>query len=147
MTDPTAPRPSHIGLCVADLDRSVRFYRDGLGFEVAERYELDSDDLPGLERSLEVDGHVHVVSQFIRHGSLAIELLGYTDPTPGGTPSTSRSQLGLTHLAFHVDDLEASVQRVVDAGGVVVEPTRASVGVELVFLADPDGNRVELLQL
>ena len=37
--------------------------------------------------------------------------------------------------------------RVVAAGGTVLEATRASVGIELVFLTDPDGNRVELLQM
>ena len=38
--------PSHIGICVSDLDRSLRFYCEGLGFEVAERYELDSETPP-----------------------------------------------------------------------------------------------------
>jgi catechol 2,3-dioxygenase-like lactoylglutathione lyase family enzyme len=147
MTDPVAPRPSHLGLCVSDLDRALHFYCDGLGFTAAERYELDSDTLEGLDRSLEAGGHVTVVSQFIRHGALAIELLHYTDPEPHGTPSTSRTQLGFTHLAFHVTDLAAALARAVDAGGTVLEPTRASLGVELVFLADPDGNRVELLQM
>ena len=75
MTDPVAPRPSHLGLCVSDLDRALHFYCDGLGFTAAERYELDSDTLEGLDRSLEAGGHVTVVSQFIRHGALPIELL------------------------------------------------------------------------
>ena len=47
-------RPSHVGLCVRDLERSLRFFCDGLGFEKAEGFELDSDAAPGLERSLEV---------------------------------------------------------------------------------------------
>ena len=46
-------RPSHVGLCVRDLDRSLRFFCDGLGFERAEGFELDSDAAPGLDRSLE----------------------------------------------------------------------------------------------
>ena len=36
-------RPSHVGLCVRDLDRSLRFFCDGLGFDKAEGFELDSD--------------------------------------------------------------------------------------------------------
>ena len=147
LTDPSAPRPSHIGLCVSDLDAALRFYCDGLGFAAAERYELDSASLAGLDRSLEVDGHVQLVSQFVRHGTFAIELLHYTSPAPHGAPSSSRAELGMTHLAFHVDDLAAAVERVVAAGGTVLEPTRASLGIELVFLTDPDGNRVELLQM
>ena len=147
MSQPPDPRPSHVGLCVADLDAALRFYCDGLGFREAERYELDSEQVPGLDRSLEVPGHVRVVSQFIRHGDFAIELLHYAEPAAHGAPSTSRSQRGYTHLALHVDDLDAALQRAVDAGGSVLPDTRASLGIELVFLTDPDGNRVELLQM
>ena len=35
-----AYKPSHTGLCVTDLDRSLRFYCDGLGFEKANTYHL-----------------------------------------------------------------------------------------------------------
>lgn len=140
-------RPSHVGLCVADLDAALRFYCDGLGFTAAERYELDSERVPGLDRSLEVPGHVEVVSQFIRHGDFAIELLHYTEPAAHGTPSDSRAQRGYTHLALHVDDLVAATERATAAGGTVLPDTRASLGIELVFLTDPDGNRVELLQM
>ena len=147
MTDPTDPRPSHVGLCVRDLDAALRFYCDGLGFTAAERYELDSGTVPGLDRSLEVPGRVQVVSQFIRHGQFAIELLHYGEPKAHGEPSTSRAHRGYTHLALHVDDLDAALQRAVAAGGTVLPDTRASLGVELVFLTDPDGNRVELLQM
>jgi catechol 2,3-dioxygenase-like lactoylglutathione lyase family enzyme len=147
MTATSDPRPSHVGLCVADLDAALRFYCDGLGFAAAERYDLDSDQVPGLDRSLEVAGHVQVVSQFIRHGGFAIELLHYADPAAHGEPSSSRAQRGYTHLALHVDDIDAAVARAVEAGGTVLPDTRASLGIELVFLTDPDGNRVELLQM
>ena len=84
-------RASHVGLCVSDLERSVRFFCDGLGFELAHRFDLDSDQILGLDRSLEVDGHVVVTSQFIRLPGMAVELLHYEEPSPHGTPSTSRS--------------------------------------------------------
>lgn len=140
------PRPSHIGLCVSDLDAAMRFYCDGLGFSAAERFDLDDTMLPGLGASLEVDTPVTVASQFVRLGDMAIELLHYGEPAAGGSPSSSRGQLGLTHLAFHVEDLDTSVARAVEHGGTLLESTRGSLGVELVFLADPDGTRVELMQ-
>ena len=139
-------RPSHVGLCVSDLDRSLRFYCEGLGFEAAERYELDSKEAPGLDIALEVEGHVEVVSQFIRSGGMAIELLGYASPQPSGRPSTSRGLLGLTHLSFYVDDVDAAAARLVPLGGTILPETRQNPGVELVFLTDPDGTRVELMQ-
>ncbi len=147
MSSTTSPRPSHLGLCVADLDAAMRFYCEGLGFSAAERFDLDDEMLPGLGASLEVAGPVAVASQFIRLGDMAIELLHYTSPTASGTPSTSRGHLGLTHLAFHVDDLEASLARAIEHGGTLLESTRGSLGVELVFLADPDGTRVELMEM
>ena len=48
-------QPSHFGICVTDLDRSMRFYCDGLGFEAAERYDLKDTPESGLDRSLEVE--------------------------------------------------------------------------------------------
>jgi catechol 2,3-dioxygenase-like lactoylglutathione lyase family enzyme len=139
-------RPSHVGLCVSDLERSLRFYCEGLGFEAAERYELDSKQAPGLDIALEVEGHVEVVSQFIRSGGMAIELLGYASPQPSGRPSTSRGLLGLTHLSFYVDDVDAAATHQVSLGGTILPETRQNPGVELVFLTDPDGTRVELMQ-
>jgi catechol 2,3-dioxygenase-like lactoylglutathione lyase family enzyme len=139
-------RPSHLGLCVSDLARSMRFYCDGLGFVPAERFELDSDTLAGLAESLEVAAPASMTSQFIRSGGMAIELLHYRTPPASGRPSSSRGALGLTHLAFHVDDLATAVARAVEHGGSVLESTRGSLGVDLVFIADPDGTRVELMQ-
>ncbi|MCU0273226.1 MAG: VOC family protein [Acidimicrobiales bacterium] len=140
-------RPSHIGICVADLDRSLRFYCDGLGFRAEERFELDSDQVPGLDLALEIGERTVVTSQFVRAEGLAIELLAYTTPSPTGSPSASRRLLGLTHLSLYVDDLEAAIAHLVACGGTLLEETRQSPGIDLVFLADPDGVRVELMQL
>jgi catechol 2,3-dioxygenase-like lactoylglutathione lyase family enzyme len=140
-------RPSHIGICVADLDRSLRFYCDGLGFRAEERFELDSDQVPGLDLALEIGERTVVTSQFVRAEGLAIELLAYTTPSPTGSPSASRRLLGLTHLSLYVDDLEAAITHLVACGGTLLEETRQSPGIDLVFLADPDGVRVELMQL
>ncbi len=143
--DPGAAQPSHIGLCVTDLERSLRFYCDGLGFTRAEGYTLDDTILPALARSLEVASPVGVTSQFITLGTMKIELLCYSQPVPQGSPSTSRGQLGFTHLSFHVDDVDAGAARLVELGGTIIETTRANLGIEIVFLADPDGARVELM--
>lgn len=147
MTTPAAPfRLSHFGLCVSDLDRSLRFYGEGLGFEIAEQYQLDSDVMIGLDRALEVGERVVVTSQFIRLGTLAIELLHYETPAPTGAPSATRGQLGLSHLAFTVTDAEASAAHLVECGGTIIESTRAELGGPLLFLHDPDGVRIELMQ-
>lgn len=139
-------RPSHLGLCVSDMDAAMRFYCDGLGFEPTMVFDLDTTMLPGLGKSLEVDGEVAVRSQMIKRDTMTIELLAYSQPAVTGTPSASRGARGLTHLSFYVDDLEAAVARLVEHGGTVISSTRQNLGIDLVFLADPDGTRVELMQ-
>lgn len=137
--------PSHVGICVADLDASMRFYCDGLGFEPDARFDLTDTLLPGLDRALEVEGPVDMVSQFIQREGMRIELIGMRTPTPCGTPSTSRGSRGLTHLSFYVDDVDDAAARLVGLGGAILDDTRASIGLEVVFLTDPDGTRVELM--
>ena len=135
--------PSHFGLCVRDLPRSLRFWCDGLGFAAAERFEV-GDEFGG---ALEVEGRVDCVSQFIRKDGLAIELLAYRSPGAIGAPSARRNQLGLTHFSLYVDDLAAAAQHLVACGGKLLPATRAANAVvELLFVEDPDGVRVELMR-
>ncbi len=142
---PDGIQPSHLGLCVTDLDRSLRFYCEGLGFTASKGFELDDTTIPDLARGLELESPVMVTSQFIRLGDMKIELLHYSSPQPVGAPSTNRAQLGFTHLSFHVDDVDVTAARLVEFGGTIVPDTRANVGVEIVFIADPDGSRIELM--
>ncbi len=139
---------SHFGICVTDLERSLAFYCEALGFEKAESHEIGSEfaalmDLP------EVD----VTSQFIRRGPTAIELLAFREPSPfGERVRRAVNQLGLTHLSFRVRDVAAAAARVVEFGGAVVESSRTVIdlggtALEFVYCTDPDGVRVELMDL
>ena len=133
---------SHLGICVSDLDRSLRFYCDGLGFEKAESFPIDST----FADALEVPGEVVLTSQFIRREGVAIELLHFRSPGPVGEPSQRRNQLGITHLSFLVDDVDATAAALVAAGGAVLQATRTTGDVlDLLFLRDPDGVRIELM--
>ena len=138
-------RPSHLGICVSDLDRSLRFYCEGLGFEVGDRYDLSTAQIPDIHKGLEVEAPVTVTSQMVVNGPMKIELIHYPERVPEGTPSTSRGQLGLTHLSFTVKKVDESAARLVEQGGTILEHTRANVGIEIVFLTDPDGTRIELM--
>jgi lactoylglutathione lyase len=142
------PTFSHFGICVSDLERSLRFYCDALGFEKAESHSIGSEfaqlmDLPD----------VSVTSQFIRKDGTAIELLAFSEPAPfGDRERRAVNQLGLTHLSFRVADVEAVAARVVQLGGTVVESSRTAIdfgGTQLTFVycTDPDGVRVELMDL
>ena len=145
MPEAVVPQWSHVGLCVSDLERSIRFYCEGLGCERAERFELDGTQVPGLAEALEVPSPAVIVSQMVTSGRLKIELLGWASPTAHGRPSSRRNQLGLTHLSFYVDDVDRVAARLVACGGTLLPATRQSPGIDLVFLADPDGTRIELM--
>ncbi len=138
--------PSHVGICVSDLERSLRFYCDGLGFEPGDRYDLDSTELPGLERALEVRTDTVLASQMIERDGVRIELLKFQEPGVVGSPSSRRNQLGLTHLCFYVDNVDAAAERMLEFGAVVLDDTRSNPGTDIVFLMDPDGVRVELMR-
>jgi lactoylglutathione lyase len=135
---------SHVGICVSDLDRSLRFYCDGLGFEPTDRAELDGS----FAALLEVGPDLEATQQFVRREGMLLSLMCFAHPEPLGPPSSTRRHLGLTFLAFDVPDLAAAVARLVRHGGAVLESTRTAVqGFEMVFLADPDGVRIELLEV
>jgi catechol 2,3-dioxygenase-like lactoylglutathione lyase family enzyme len=145
MADDITYASSHAGICVSDIDRSMRFYCEGLGFQPAERYDLDSSQMPGLDRSLEVEGPLTVISQMIVSGGMKVELLAYPGRAAEGTPSTSRGLLGLTHLSFNVDRVDSAAARLVEFGGTIHEETRSDAGNVLLCLTDPDGTRIELM--
>jgi catechol 2,3-dioxygenase-like lactoylglutathione lyase family enzyme len=138
--------PSNIGICVRDLDRSVRFYCDGLGFTPGEVYELDGPEMPGLAGLFEVLDEVSLRLQVIERDGWRIELLEFRSPSAVGSPSARRNQLGLTHLAMYVDNVDAAAERLLEYGALVLDATRANLGTDVIFVMDPDGVRVALVR-
>lgn len=123
--DPHTPRVGHVHLKVADIDRSIAFYGDVLGFEVTARFGTHA-------AFLGAGGYHHHI------GLNTWDSAGGTPPPPGHT--------GLYHCAFLYPDraaLAAVVKRVIDAG--ITLDGAADHGVsEAIYLSDPDGNGVEL---
>jgi catechol 2,3-dioxygenase len=123
-----AVRVGHVHLKVADLDRSIAFYRDGLGFPVI------ADGRPlGLQAAFLAAGdyHHHI-------GLNTWESAGGEPPPPGHT--------GLYHVAFVYPDrheLAKAVRRLQDHGYTVDHASDHAATVS-VYLEDPDGNGVEL---
>jgi lactoylglutathione lyase len=135
---------SHFGICVSNLERSVAFYCDALGFEKGESHSIGREFAPLMDLE-----DVTLASQFIRKGTTTIELLGFDDPAPyGDRVRRPLNQLGITHFSFRVGDVEAAAAKVVEYGGSVVETSRTTLGsLEFVYCTDPDGVRIELMDL
>ena len=85
---------SHLGICVSDLDRSLRFYCEGLGFEEVASHHVGGE----FAALMEVEG-VELESRMLSRDGVTIELLGYAAPgTTGEATRRPMNQLGLTHL-------------------------------------------------
>lgn len=121
---------SHLSLSVADLDRSLGFYRDVLGLSVFVE-PFDATAFDGREAML-LAGRVVIVLQ--AHRSNGGERF---DPT----------RTGLDHLAFHVakrSDLATWASRL-DRHGVAHSETKDAGGLGwMIELRDPDGVQLEL---
>jgi catechol 2,3-dioxygenase-like lactoylglutathione lyase family enzyme len=139
---------SHLGICVSDLERSLRFYCEGLGFEPTDSHHV-GDEFAAL---MEV-APVSLESRMIRRDGVTLELLFFAEPGPTGEPvRRPMNQLGLTHLSLRVDDVEAVAATIESLGGAVVRPTRTTfdIGtahVDFLYCTDPDGVRIELMDL
>ena len=114
-------------LRVADLDRSTAFYRDVLGFRIAER----DPEHGGVFMTLGDDFHT-------------IDL--FPHPDPAGADPPTRSHVGVAHIAFQVasfDDLR-DAYATLQSHGVAIDRAMDHVNQRSIYFADPDGNRLEI---
>jgi catechol 2,3-dioxygenase-like lactoylglutathione lyase family enzyme len=116
---------NHVGGPVQDLDASLAFYTD-LGAQIVDTLFMEG---PKVTR-------VH-----LQLGTGLIELLHNQNPSPDAT-------YGLNHIGFMTDDLDNDYARLIAAGYAELSPPKVAGSGQgrLAFLADPNGNRVELLQ-
>ena len=120
----------HVALKVADIGRSLEFYRDRLGF--AEMMHLNNDD-----------------------GSLWLVYLRITDtqflelfPDGQGDRAPDRDATAVNHFCLECDDLDVTAARLRDAGvELTVEPKMGLDGNRQCWIEDPDGNRIEFMQM
>jgi catechol 2,3-dioxygenase-like lactoylglutathione lyase family enzyme len=135
---------SHYGVCVSDMEASTRFYVEALGYTKAEDFTVGSEFavLMGLDE-------VTLTSQFLEKDGARLELLSFAVPEPvGDKVMRPINKLGLTHLSFRVDDVDAAAALVAEHGGTVHPETRTTMGtLDFVYCSDPDGTRVELMKL
>ena len=121
----------HVGLKVTDMDRSLRFYCDGLGLELLRR----SDKGPGI------------ASAVLRVGAQEMNLFSNPGRATAPAVGAGADRPGMDHFCLEIDG--SSIDEVVAglaAAGIAVAkpPVKRSDGVSL-FVSDPDGCRVELI--
>ena len=139
-------RLTHVGICVSDLEHSLRFYRDVLGCREVGRLDMaggGADVINGLKG-------VELRAIYLERDGWRLELLAFPEPGwIGPREPRPMNQVGLTHLSFRVDDLEAVCAEVEAAGGGLLPETRIGgrdAPVRAIMAHDPDGMRLELIQ-
>jgi len=120
----TGVRMNHVGVSVTNFDESVRFYTQTLGFREAYRLRDDKGN-PTMS-----------YIQISRETFLEL------------APANANRPAGLSHVGIEADDITATVARLRQAGAQIQDPRfAANTNVTLTNVTDPQGIRVEYLQL
>lgn len=141
----------HINIVVSDLEKSVEFYTQVLGFKEIRRGHLEGEWIEKVTGLKNILADVVFISM---DSGPRIELLCYK--TPEGKcfgPNSMPNTIGLRHIAFQVDDMEAAVKKIRGAGVKIVGGPATvpeyiiahdSGRKTLCYFLDPDGTLLEL---
>jgi lactoylglutathione lyase len=117
----------HTRMRVSDIDQTIKFYTDVLGLEVVERKTSPRGS--------------HLAFLKVPNSEELIELASYPPSGP------VKVQEDLVHLAFQVDNLDATMDALKAQGVAITDgPTRTSSGSRFIFIDAPDGYEIELIE-
>jgi lactoylglutathione lyase len=121
---------AHVAIKVTDLDRSLDFYINKLGF-------------PEMLRLHKDDGSTWLVYLRITDDQYLEVFPGAeNDRAPGWDAN------GMNHMCLSVEDIDAVVKRIEAAGIALLLPLKLAVdGNRQAWIEDPDGNRIELMEM
>lgn len=138
----------HTGIQVESLERSLAFYRDLLGLETVFEWNPRAEYVGELVGYPDVDLHAAILR--VPDSNWFLEILEY-----GGVErapvDTRTANPGTGHVAFLVDDLDELYEELTAAGvASVSRPVTPTIGPNrggrAVYMIDPDGVRVELIE-
>ena len=138
---------NHTSFTVSNLDRTVGFFRDCLGFELISKAPRD----PALvSRITGVEGDDMVVA-FLKAPGHTLELIEYRAPAGKGAVKARPCDTGFAHVAFNVDDAAAAVEAAQRYGVKPVAPPVAidqgpNKGRRVVYVRDWDGVTLEFIE-
>jgi catechol 2,3-dioxygenase-like lactoylglutathione lyase family enzyme len=137
-------RTDHVGISVSNLQRSIRFYCDGLGMKVLEEESFEGsqyDQILGLQNA---KGRVAI----LKVDQLQLELFEFLRPEPRtADPDRPVCDQGLTHFCIEVTDLEGVCEQLKAAGARFHSPPLLFFGTtRATYVRDPDGNVFELIE-
>ncbi len=135
----------HVAISVADMERSIAFYRDIFGMtQACEAFPFGGEDYARIMALPDPQGRMCMMAK----GNLMLELFEFAKPTPAPKdPQYPVSDRGFTHFGVWVEDIEGTYQRMLDAGVKFHCPVlQFQGGMKATYGRDPDGNVFELLE-
>src|SRR3954468_268482 len=140
----------HVGITVKDLDASIRFYHDVLGLPIVTEPSPWFDSA-GLGPAVGVPGAA-LRQVCLQLGETIFELLEYRSPPAELTAPLPSNEIGASHAAFLVDDIEATMAELEAKGITFFSPVNVVdegvlAGWRWVYFADPDGYPLELVEV
>jgi len=135
----------HTGIVVVDLEASLYFYRDLLGFQIAKQMEESGDYIDNISSLRNVK--VTTVKLTSQSGQM-IELLKYhSHPAEQKMPEIC--EIGISHIAFTVDNLDIEYKRLKDKGIKFNSPPQLSPDgyAKVTFCRAPEGTLIELVEV
>ena len=134
----------HSAICTRDIDASLAFWRDGLGFEVTMDLSFDGDWTTLFAASGNVLRSVFLGDPH-RPDAGTIELVAFPSGIDDGAGPQPAPSLGFFLLSCFVD-VDATLTRLAELG-LGGEPTRIEqMGVQMATVRDPNGVLVELIE-
>jgi catechol 2,3-dioxygenase-like lactoylglutathione lyase family enzyme len=139
----------HTGITVSNLERSLAFWRDVLGFELSHTTHQKGESAQEITG---VKGAEIKLAVLKAPGGHKIELLEYLAPADRKRANPRPCDVGSVHVALLVEDLDAVLARIAASGWEAVgKPqtlnTGPNAGKRVVYVRDPDGTTIEFMQL
>jgi glyoxylase I family protein len=134
----------HVGITVTDLDASLAFYCEVVGFTVGLRTRAKGEWFDTLTRNVGADIEIAM----LQLGDLTLQLVQYH--AAGGVPlPLAHHNVGSPHLSIVVDDVDARYRTISASGRHSPTPIVdvLDTGIRSFYVHDPDGVPVELLQM
>jgi len=143
----------HHGIVVSDIERSIRWYCDGLGLELVHRQRQENPYTPilvGVPQAVLEVAQLKIPSSLPAVSTHDIELIEYVQSGTSGDIAPV-NQPGSAHLGFFVTEIEAMHERLSALGAHFRNPPvditqGANIGGKACYLHDLDGNTLELIQ-
>jgi catechol 2,3-dioxygenase-like lactoylglutathione lyase family enzyme len=138
----------HTGITVTNLERSLAFWRDVLGFELSHRAHQTGELASEITGVAGAQIQLAVLKTPTGH---KIELLEYRAPPDRKHFDSRPCDVGSAHVALTVDDLNALLSAIAAFGWKTAgEPqtlrSGPNAGKRVVYVRDPDGTTIEFMQ-